>query len=137
MPRKKTQAPRESADDFEDEILSRFLVDKKDNILGESIGIEGPDLIIKHRNKFYLIPRKSVKLQGKKLVLRRKVDWVAALAKGKGWKKEELDPLWGKKAPKNKPSAKKKPSPKAEKGKSPKKKPTPKKSGTKKKSKGG
>jgi hypothetical protein len=132
-PAKKTGAAQESADDFEDEILSRFLVDKNDNIRGESIGIEGTNLIIKHKNKFYIIPRKAVKLVGKKLVLKRKVDWVAALAKGKGWKKEELDPLWGKKTEKkkSKPTGKKKPSKKG-KGKATvsKKKSTPKKHGT-------
>lgn len=142
-PAKKTEAVPESADDFEDEILSRFLVDKKDNILGESIGIDGTNLIIKHKNKFYLIPRKAVKLVGKKLILKQNVDWVAALAKGKGWKKEELDPLWGKK--KSKPSkkgkgktaaSKKKSAPKTKKGsassKGVKKKPTTKKGGKKK-----
>ena len=92
--------PPESALDFEDEILSRFLVDKKGNILGESIGIDGEDLILKHKTDFYLIPRSSVALKGKKLVLKKKVDWIAAKAKGKGWKKEELDPLWGKDTPK-------------------------------------
>lgn len=126
---KRTESQPESADDFEDEILSRFLVDKKDNILGESIGIEGKDLIIKHKNKFYLIPRSAVKLVGKKLVLKRKVDWIAALAKGKGWKKEELDPLWGDKTPKKKPPSKKKgsASSKGAKKPSPKKKPPSKK----------
>jgi hypothetical protein len=139
-PAKKTGAAQESADDFEDEILSRFLVDKNDNIRGESIGIEGPNLIIKHKNKFYIIPRKAVKLVGKKLVLKRKVDWVAALAKGKGWKKEELDPLWGKKTEKkrSKPAGKKKPSKKgkstaSKKKSSPKEKPSTKKKSSSKK----
>jgi len=127
MPKKaarKTGSAQESAEDFEDEILSRFLVDRKDNILGESIGIEGKDLIIKHKNKFYIIPRSAVKLVGKKLILKRKVDWVAAQARGEGWKKEELDPLWGKQTSKKKPPkkgkpSKKKPSPKKGKGKTP------------------
>ncbi len=121
--------PDRGADEYEDEILSRYLVDKKDNIIGESIGIEGNDVVVKHKNKFYLVPRKCVKLKGKKLVLTRQVDWIGALAKGEGWKREELDPLWGKLTPKakKKPEAKKKPQ------KAPVKKPAVKKPAVKKK----
>jgi len=131
MPPRKKRAEEnvdyDSPSDFEDEILSRYLVDKKDNILGESIGIDGENLILKHKDKFYLIPRASVKLVGKKLVLKRKVDWVAALAKGEGWKREELDPLWGKE---KKKGASKKPAKKPV--KKPTKKPVPKKESPKK-----
>ena len=83
--------------EFEDFLLSRFLVDKNDNILGESIGFEGPNMVIKHKDKFYIIPRVAIKLKGGKLTLVRHVDWVAAKAMGEGWRKQELDPLYGKK----------------------------------------
>jgi hypothetical protein len=82
---------------FEDFLLSRFLVDKNDNILGESIGFEGLNVVIKHKDKFYLIPRAAIKLKGGKLILIKNVDWVAAKAMGEGWRKQELDPLYGRK----------------------------------------
>lgn len=91
-----SSSSEDESDNYEDEILSRFIVDKKDTIVGESIGIEGKFIVVKHREKFYLVPRNAVKLQGDKLVLKKKVDWIAALARGEGWRKEELDHLWGK-----------------------------------------
>lgn len=98
MTKNSAQDPQYSdPQEFEDFLLSRFLVDKNDNILGESIGFEGPHVVIKHKDKFYLIPRVAIKLKGGKLTLVKHVDWVAARAMGEGWRKEELDPLYGKK----------------------------------------
>lgn len=98
MVKEEIQNPQPSdPQEFEDFLLSRFLVDKNDNILGESIGFEGPRVVIKHKDKFYLIPRAAIKLKGGKLTLIKHVDWVAAKAMGEGWRKQELDPLYGKK----------------------------------------
>jgi len=122
MPPSSGSSDADASLDYEDEILSRFIVDKKDNIIGESIGIEDKFIVVKHREKFYLIPRKAVILQGDKLVLKKKVDWIAALARGEGWRKEELDHLWGKPLkPTKKKTIKKKTAKKKTKEKPPKK----------------
>ena len=97
MVKKNENTPSSDPQEFEDFLLSRFLVDKNDNILGESIGFEGPNVVIKHKDKFYLIPRPAIRLRGGKLILIKHVDWVAARAMGEGWRRQELDPLYGRK----------------------------------------
>lgn len=106
-------------DQYDDTILSLFIVDSEGHVVGESIGVEGSKLVLKHKGVFYVIPLNSVKKSKGNLKLIKSVDWTAARAYGERWKKENLDPLWGtkpikpkkieKKTPKKKRSSKKKP----------------------------
>ena len=78
-------------EDPKDQLLSRFIETPKGTIVGESIGIEKSQLIIKNKLKFYSIPLKYVKEKDDKLVLRRKVDWIRAQKLGESWRKKALD----------------------------------------------
>ncbi len=78
-------------DDPHDNILSRFIIDVKGNQIGESIGVEGKQLIVKHRKKFFSIPLRSVQEKDDGLLLKRKVNWAAAEKKGEKWRKRALD----------------------------------------------
>ena len=84
-------------DDPHDEILSRFIYDPKGKQVGETIGVEGKQLIVKNREKFYSIPLISIHEKNSELVLRKKVNWVKAEKKGEKWRKKALDVIKPKK----------------------------------------
>lgn len=84
-------------DDPHDEILSRFIYDPRGKQVGETIGVEGKQLIVKNREKFYSIPLNSIHEKNSELVLRKKVNWVKAEKKGEKWRKKALDVIKPKK----------------------------------------
>jgi hypothetical protein len=84
-------------DDPHDEILSRFIFNPKGTQLGETIGVEGKQLIVKNREKFYSIPLNSIKDRNDELILVKKVDWNKAEKKGEKWRKKALDVIKPKK----------------------------------------
>jgi hypothetical protein len=84
-------------DDPHDEILSRFIFDPKGSQVGETIGVEGKQLILKDHEKFYSIPLNSIKERNDELILVKKVDWNKAEKKGEKWRKKALDVIKPKK----------------------------------------
>ncbi len=84
-------------EDPHDNILSRFILDRKGKQIGESIGVEGNQLIVKDRKKFFSIPLKSVQEKDNELLLKRKVNWAVAEKKGEKWRKHALDVIKPKK----------------------------------------
>ena len=86
-------SPTGEVEDPKDEYLSLFVLNKKDEVVGESIGVEGDKLIIKSQDQFYEIPLGSVVIEEKKLRLKAKVNWKKAKKAGDRWKTKELDPL--------------------------------------------
>jgi hypothetical protein len=82
------------AEDPKDEYLSLFVKDVKDQQRGETIGVEGDQIVIKDGPEFFKAPLKSFKLDGRILRAITRIDWEKARKKGEGWKKKELDPLW-------------------------------------------
>jgi hypothetical protein len=84
-------------DDPHDEILSRFIYDPRGKQVGETIGVEGKQLIVKNREKFYSIPLNSIHEKKSELVLRKKVNWAKAEKKGEKWRKKALDVIKPKK----------------------------------------
>ena len=80
-------------DDPKVEYLSRFVKDESDNIMGESIGVEGKNIVIKEGNTFMIVPLDSLSLEGEILRIKKKINWKSAKKKGDKWKKKELDPL--------------------------------------------
>jgi hypothetical protein len=84
-------------DDPHDEILSRFIFNSKGTQMGETIGVEGKQLIIKNREKFYSIPLNSIKEKNDELTLVKKINWKRAEKKGEKWRKKALDVIKPKK----------------------------------------
>lgn len=80
-------------DDFRDDYLSRFVKDSGNTIMGETIGFEGRDLILKKDDDFFRIPMGSVDLERDFLRLVKEVNWKKARKEGEKWRKRELDPL--------------------------------------------
>lgn len=80
-------------DDPKVEFLSRFVKDDNDNIKGESIGVEGKDIVLKEGNTFMIVPLASLSLEDGILRIKKKINWKSAKKKGEKWKKKELDPL--------------------------------------------
>ncbi len=78
-------------EDPRDELLSRFIKDKKGRKLGESIGVEGNEMIMKRGDRFYIIPLKNIKKKKKELLFVGKINWKAAKIKGERWRKRSLD----------------------------------------------
>ena len=67
--------------------------DSDDNIMGESIGVEGKDIVLKEGNSFMIVPLASLVLEDDILRIKKKINWKSAKKKGEKWKKKELDPL--------------------------------------------
>jgi hypothetical protein len=85
--------PEFDPEEFRDEYLSRFVKDGGGSILGETIGFEGKDLILKKDDDFFRIPIRSVELEADFLRLIKDVNWKKAAKDGEKWRKRELDPL--------------------------------------------
>lgn len=86
-------SPTGEVEDPRDEYLSLFVLNRNDEVVGESIGVEGDKIIIKNQDKFYEIPLGSVEIEDKKLRLKANVNWKKAKKAGDKWKTKELDPL--------------------------------------------
>jgi hypothetical protein len=72
-------------------LLSRFIESPKGVRLGESIGIDGSNIIMKNKTKFYSISLKAIKEKGDALILRKKINWKLAEKLGEKWRKKTLD----------------------------------------------
>jgi len=83
----------DALDDPHDEYLSLFVRDEKGKARGETIGVEGTDLVLKDGGDFYKIPLSSVKMDGKYLTIVKYVNWKISRSLGEKWKEKELDPL--------------------------------------------
>jgi hypothetical protein len=84
-------------EDPRDHLLSRFIYDSKDDVIGESIGVEGTQLIMKRGKYFYSVPLKKIKERENDLTLKGKVNKRQARRMGEAWRKRTLDPLYQKK----------------------------------------
>ncbi|MBN1540491.1 MAG: hypothetical protein JW939_10130 [Candidatus Thermoplasmatota archaeon] len=78
---------------FRDEYLSRFLKDGDGTIKGETIDIDGDELVLKSGGDFFMIPISSVELASDFLLLNGNVDWKRAKELGERWRTVELDLL--------------------------------------------
>ncbi len=78
-------------DDPNEFVLSRFIINPWGQQLGESIGVEGKNLIMKKGLKFYSIPIAGLREYGADLVVTTKLDWAASLALGEKWRKATLE----------------------------------------------
>ncbi|MBN1390838.1 MAG: hypothetical protein JXA22_09395 [Candidatus Thermoplasmatota archaeon] len=79
--------------EFKDEYLSRFLKDGEGAVKGETIDLEGDDLVLKNGDDFFRIPISSVTLSDNSLMVTEVIDWERAREMGERWRKVELDPL--------------------------------------------
>ena len=84
-------------DDPKDHLLSRFIYDHNGNIIGESIGVEGKQLIMKSGSKFYSVPLRNIKEGGNELTVKGRINKTRARKLGEIWRKKALDPLYQKK----------------------------------------
>jgi len=84
-------------EDPKDHLLSRFIEDPSSNIIGESIGIERKNLIMKSGLKFYSIPLKNIVEKNDNLSIKGRIDRKKARKLGEAWRKRALDPLYQKK----------------------------------------
>lgn len=84
-------------EDPKDHLFSRFIYDSNSKVIGESIGVEGRQLIMKSGKKFYSVPLKNIADEDEKLTLKGKIDRLKARRLGEAWRKRALDPLYNKK----------------------------------------
>ena len=84
-------------DDPKDHLLSRFIYDKDGKVIGESIGVEGRQLIMKSGKKFYSVPLRNIKEGENELTVKGRINKARARKVGEVWRKKALDPLYQKK----------------------------------------
>ena len=69
-------------------LVSKFVVDKKGNRIGETISIEGDLVIIKKEKKYLAIPVKHIEESKDQVRIRGIVEWDNAIKMGEQWKKK-------------------------------------------------
>ena len=69
-------------------LISKFVVDKEGNRIGETISIEGDLIIIKKEKKYLAIPLKHIELSKDQVRIRGIVEWDNAIKMGEQWKKK-------------------------------------------------
>lgn len=67
-------------------LLSRFVVDKNGDRVGESISVHRDLLIIKREGEFYAVPLKHVDASGEELRVKGVVQWEKAAEMAEEWK---------------------------------------------------
>lgn len=70
------------------ELISKFVVDKEGNRIGETISIERDLVIIKKENKYIAIPLKHIEASKDQVRIRGIVEWDNAIKMGEQWKKK-------------------------------------------------
>ena len=93
MARGKKTIGKQSLEDPKDEYLSLFVKDGHDKVKGETIGVEGKEIVLKDGGVFLKVPLDALKLEDRILRIVKKIDWKKAKKKGQKWKDKELDPL--------------------------------------------
>jgi hypothetical protein len=93
MAKRKRSVEKESMEDPRDEFLSLFVKDSDDEVRGETIGVEGKEIVMKNGSHFLKVPMDSLRLEENILRVVKRIDWKKARKKGERWKKRELDPL--------------------------------------------
>ena len=68
-------------------LLSRFVVDKNGNRVGESISIHKDLLIIKRESDYYAVPLQHVETKDEELRVKGIVQWEKAAEMAEEWKK--------------------------------------------------
>jgi hypothetical protein len=69
-------------------LISKFVVDKEGNRIGETISIEGDLIIIKKEKKYLAIPLKHIEASKDQVRIRGIVEWDNAIKMGEQWKKK-------------------------------------------------
>lgn len=67
-------------------LLSRFVIDKHGNRVGESISVYNDLLIIKRKGDYYAVPLKHVDVSGEELRVKGVVQWEKAAEMAEEWK---------------------------------------------------
>ena len=71
-------------------LISRFVVDKEGNRIGETISIEEDFVIKKKKKKYLAIPLKHIEASKDQVRIRGVVEWDNAIKMGEQWKKKYL-----------------------------------------------
>ena len=69
-------------------LISKFVVDKEGNRIGETISMEGDMVIIKKEKKYLAIPLKHIETSKDQVRIRGIVEWDNAIKMGEQWKKK-------------------------------------------------
>ena len=69
-------------------MISKFVVDKEGNRIGETISMEGDMVIIKKEKKYLAIPLKHIETSKDQVRIRGIVEWDNAIKMGEQWKKK-------------------------------------------------
>gem|GEM_PF-719286 len=69
-------------------LISKFVVDKEGNRIGETISMEGDLVIIKKEKKYLAIPLKHIEASKDQVRIRGIVEWDNAIKMGEQWKKK-------------------------------------------------
>ena len=69
-------------------LISKFVVDKEGNRIGETISFDGDLVIIKKQGTYLAVPLKHIEISKDNVRVRGIVEWDNALQMGELWKKK-------------------------------------------------
>lgn len=69
-------------------LVSRFVIDKEGNRIGETISLDDDLVIIKKQNKYLAIPLKHIEYSKENVRIRGIIEWDKAILMGEQWRKK-------------------------------------------------
>ena len=69
-------------------LISRFVIDKDGNRIGETISLENDLVIIKKQDKYLAIPLKHIEYTKDNIRIRGIIEWDNAIIMGEQWRKK-------------------------------------------------
>lgn len=87
---KPSEAPREA--DPGSALVAREVLDEQGQRVGETVRVEGDEVVLKREGGFAMVPRAALRDDGNRLRAEG-VDWVAAAVKGEAWRRRHEDTM--------------------------------------------
>lgn len=88
--RKPPEAPREA--DPGSALVAREVLDEQGQRMGETVRVEGDEVVLKRETGFAVVPRAALREDGARLRV-GDVDWSAAMEKGEAWRRRQDDTM--------------------------------------------
>lgn len=76
-----------------DEYLSRFVINKDGERIGETVGIEGERIIMKKDDDFFSIPINAIEEKYGDLLLSKGIDWEESKTLGEAWREKSYNKM--------------------------------------------
>lgn len=74
-------------------LLSRFVLNNKGETVGETLGLDGDDIVLKHEGSFLVVAQEAILEKDGMLLADANIDWDEARERGNEWQKASRDEI--------------------------------------------